>query len=483
MLSMATAAELVDGRRGAPEVVIGVAEDPNTGTPIGDLRATDPAVVEQALAAAQRAWARGDGEWSRRSVADRALLLRRLAAELDARAEAFATVHAQEVGVPIALTKLFAGGVAGVVEEIAATAERVLEPQRLDAGSRRVEILRLPWGPAALLASWNAPAFVAATKLANALAAGCPAILKPSEYTPATTGLLVDALLAADLGPGAVQVVCGSAQVGRQLVSDGRVKLVSYTGGTAGGRAVAEAAVGRMAALQLELSASNPALVVQGADLDSAARELAQGALVLNGQWCEAPRRVFVHRSEHDRLAALIVERMAERAVGSSLDPATDVGPLAYRAHLERVQAQLHGLQAHGDAVASHPTLPQQGFFLSPTVVGGLPFDAVREEIFGPVLALHPYDALEDALEAANSLDDGLAGYVFAGDRTAAFGLGARLHAGEIRIGGTRVLDLAPGSAQSFWGTSGFGGHGREMALEAHVGVRVVGEEDPGLPL
>jgi acyl-CoA reductase-like NAD-dependent aldehyde dehydrogenase len=308
-------------------------------------------------------------------------------------------------------------------------------------------------------------------------------VLKPSEVTPTSTALLVDTVVAADLGPGAAQILCGGAGVGQQLAADPRARVVSYTGGSAGGRAVAEAAVGRMASLQLELSGTNPAIVTRGADLERAARELAHGITVLNGQWCEAPRRVFVHAADHDGLVALLLERLAERTIGSSLDPGTEIGPLAYRGHFERVLGQLERLRERGEASAAHDRVPDEGFFVSPTIVAALPLDAVSEEIFGPVLAVAPYRDLEDAMTAANGVGDGLAAYVFAPDRDSAFDLGKRLHAGEVRLGGVRVLDLAPGSAQSFWGTSGLGGHGRVSVLEAHLGVRVVGEEDFGLPL
>jgi betaine-aldehyde dehydrogenase len=477
------AADLIAGRRGEPDVAIGLAEDPNTGEATGRLYATRADAIEEALAAATKAWSEGSGAWSGLPVADRLRRLRQLAAALDARAEEFALCHAVEIGVPMSTARLFAGGVGGVVEDVADTAEALLKPRRLDAPGRRVELLRLPFGPAALMASWNAPAFVAATKLANALAAGCPALFKPSEHAPASTGVLVDALIAAELGPGAAQVVCGGAEVGHQLASDGRVRVVSYTGGVHGGRAIAAAAIGRMASLQLELSASNPAIVVRGADLETAARELAAGMVVLNGQWCEAPRRVFVHHSEHDRLISLLLDRLRERTIGHSLDPATDIGPLAHRPQFERVTSQLGELRERGEAATSHSTLPAGGFFLSPTIVGGLPFAAVSAEIFGPVLAVHPYTDLEAAVDAANGLGDGLAAYVFAADGDSAFALGSRLHAGEVRIGGVRLLDLASGSAQSFWGTSGIGGHGRADVLGAHLGTRVVGEENFDLPL
>ncbi len=476
-------ADLVNGRPGTPDVPIGVAEDPNTGATLGALTATSPERVETALAAADAAWGHGDGGWSSRAHAQRLPGLLRLAAELDNRADALAVRHAAEVGIPISTTRVFAAGVAGVVEEIAATAAGILAPRPLDAPGRRVERLHLPLGPAALMGSWNAPAFMAATKIGNALAAGCPAIYKPSEITPQSTAILVEALVAADLGPGTAQVVCGGADVGQQLAASAHTRIVSYTGGSAGGRAVAAAAIGRMVSLQLELSGANPAIVMDGADLEHAADELARGATVLNGQWCEAPRRVFVPARDHDRLVGLLLDRLGAHTIGDSRDPATTLGPLAYRGHHQRVTVQLDRLRERGEATPSHDAVPGEGFFLSPTVVAGLPFDAVDEEIFGPVLAVMPYTDAGEALQAANGLGDGLAAYVFGSDRNAAFTLARRLHAGEVRIGGTRVLDLAAGSAQSFWGTSGLGGHGRAEVLAAHLGIRVIGEENLDLPL
>lgn len=478
-----TAADLVGGASARPSLAIGRAEDPSTGVTAGELRASDPDRIEQALAAAERGWGHGAGDWSGRSLDDRLLAVGRIGEQLDRRADQLAEAHAREIGIPIATARGFAAGLAGVVEGVVATARQELPARPLETPGRRVEILRLPWGPAALLAPWNAGAFVAVTKLANALVAGCPAILKPSEHDRATAALLVEALVAADLGPDTVQVVCGAAASGRQLVADGRTKVISYTGSTAGGQAVARASIERMPSLQLELSASNPALVLPGADLEAVAAELARGALVLNGQWCEAPRRVLVPHADHDRLVALLLAELGRRTIGPASDPATEIGPLAFRAHRARILEQIEALGACGEVSVSHERLPREGFFVSPTVVGALPLDAVREELFGPVLAVQPYAAVEDAIAATDASGDGLAAYVLGPDRDEAFAVGRRLHAGEVRLGGVRVLDLAAGSSQSFWGTSGIGGHGSATVLDAYVGTRIVGEEDPSLPL
>ena len=474
---------LIGGTDSEPAESLGSAVDPATGAVLGEVPESSPADVERALAAAFSARGSGDGAFGRRPLAERIELLHRFADALDSRADAFAYWHAREIGVPLATARMFAAGLGDVVRGIAGAAPGVLAPRPLAAGARRVEIHRVPWGPAALYTAWNAPAFLAAGKLTYALAAGCPAILKPSEHAGATTGLVVDALLDAGMRPDAVQVVCGGAEVGAALAGDSRVRMISYTGGTSGGRAVAAAATARMAALHLELSASNPVIVLRDADVQTAGAELARGATVLNGQWCEAPRRVYVDERLHDELTSSILDELRRRKLGDPMQEDTEVGPLVNARQRAAVAEAVVQLAGRGDVERSHAQLPDGGCWFSPTVVSGLPLDAVTREIFGPVLALSPYRDVEDAVHAANALGDGLAGYVFGGERDAAFAVGLRLHAGEIRLGGARVLDLAPGSAQSFWGTSGVGGHGVEDVLRAHTGTRIVGEEDYSLAL
>jgi betaine-aldehyde dehydrogenase len=473
---------LIGGTDTEPHGSLGEAVDPSTEEPIGELPESTPADAERAAAAAFAAWGSGEGPYSRLPLEARIEVLHRFADVLDERADAFAYWHAREIGIPIATTRLFAAGLGEAVRGIA-DAAAALATRPLPAGGRRVEVHRLPWGPAALYTAWNAPAFLAAGKIAYALAAGCPAILKPSEHAGATTGLVVDALLDAEPGAGAVQVVCGGAAVGGALAGDPRVRMISYTGGTAGGRAVAAAASGRMAALHLELSASNPAIVLRDADVETAAAELARGATVLNGQWCEAPRRVYVDQRIHDDLSAAILEELRRRTLGDPLRADTDIGPLVNKRQRAAVIGAVERIGANGTVERSHADLPERGCWFAPTIVSGLSLDAVEGEIFGPVLALSPFADLDEAVNAANALGDGLAGYVFGADRDETFALGLRLHAGEVRLGGTRVLDLAPGSTQSFWGTSGVGGHGVDDVLRAHTGTRVVGEEDRSLAL
>lgn len=473
-------AQLVDGQLSEPEDQLGgVLEDPSDGTLLGHQRATSGDSLERALVAAERAWR--EGEWSELSGEDRVAALERFAAALEPHAEVIARLDAIDSGVPIKTMRLFANALADSVRTALAAFEAAGESRPLAADGRRVEVLRLPWGPALLLTPWNAPAGAAVGKLASALVAGCPTILKPSEHAPSFAQVFAAAALEAEFPAGALQIVHGDADVARRLVADRRVRAIALTGSQATGRAVAAAAATRMAALQLELGGSNAAIVTADADLEAVAAGLADGATKLNGQWCEAPRRVFVSARAHDDLREALVAELSQRRVGPPLEEETEIGPLAHRSHLELVRAQVAALG--GSAAPTAPVPEGPGFFFSPVVVTDVAPEETAEEIFGPVIALHPVVDDREAISLANASGDGLAGYVYSSDPERAFEIGRHLHAGEVRIGGCRLIDLAPGSTQSFWGTSGIGAHGASEVLEAFRGSRVVGEENGSLPL
>src|SRR4051794_2402210 len=459
--------ELVAGELAPPGAALGGDhDDPNSGEAIAPRLASTEEAVERALAASFASWEEGHG-----SVQERAEMLGRLAGEVDTRAEQIAVAEALDTGVPISVTRMIAGSLGDTMRSVAALGVETLAPKALDAGGRRVEQLRPPWGPAALLVPWNAPAPTAVGKIANALAAGCPAVLKPSEHAVAACSLIAEAAVSAGVPAGALQVVHGDGRLGAQLAADPRVRAIALTGGQASGHAVAAAAAPRMAALRLELGGTNPAVVTADADAEAAAEALIRGMTKLSGQWCEAPRRVLVASGLHDPLQEALLDRLSAIEVGSSLDEATQLGPIGNRPHFRRVCARLD------------QPLREGGFFLAPTILTGLAPTATQEELFAPVLALHPVADDEEAIQAANAPGDGLAAYVFAGDDERALALARRLHAGEVRIGGTGLLDLAPAAEQSFWGSSGIGAHGRHNALAFFTGARVVGVDDRSAPI
>ncbi|GAA1249068.1 aldehyde dehydrogenase family protein [Prauserella halophila] len=454
--------------------------DPNTGAELASSRSSSSEQIDRAVAAASGAHA--DGRWSSLGAERRAPLLCALADGLDARADEIARLDALNSGVPISVTRLFASSNGDTVRSAADRALALGDAEAVPADGRDVRIHRVPWGPAALLMPWNAPSAMAVKKLGFALAAGASAVMKPSPASPWSALLVAEAAAEAGLPEGVVNLVLGGAEAGAQLVEDRRIAAISMTGATPTGRAIAAAAAPRFTRLRLELGSNNPAIVLPDADIEATARALVAGATKLSGQWCEAPRRVLAASAVHDRLVEALRTELATLRIGSSLDDTTTLGPVAFEGRRRELTAQRDDLAARGATIVEVGTTPDEGFFFPPTLAVGDDIEP-DSEIFGPLLAVEAFDAVEDAVRRANSGQVGLAGYVFSDDIDAASSLGAALVAGEVKVNGTSVLDMSPHSAQSFFGSSGIGGHGDAELLEFFVGKRIVGTDAPGLPL
>lgn len=454
--------------------------NPNTGEVLTTARASSPAQVERAIAAATEAHA--EGRWSALACDERAAVLERFAQALDARADEIAWLDAINAGVPISVTTLFASSAGDTVRGAVTHALALGDEHALEAGDRDVRVRRVPWGPAALITPWNAPSAMATKKLAYALAAGATVILKPSPASPFSAQLILEAAAEAEFPAGVVSMVLGGSNVGAALTGDARIAAISMTGSTPAGRAIAASAAPRFARLQLELGSNNPALVLSDADITYSARELAAGAMKLSGQWCEAPRHVFVMRDQHDALVEALRHELATLVIGDSTDAATTLGPVAFAARKAELEAQRDALVAAGARALTVGSVPAAGSFVAPTLILGERL-VPESEIFGPLLLIEPVDSPSDAIARANSGHVGLAGYVFTQDLKLGRQLGQRLVAGEVKLNGTSVLDMAPGSEQSFFGTSGIGGHGDAALLQFFTGVQVIGSDIPGLPL
>jgi len=453
--------------------------DPNTGAKLAESWSSSSAQVDAAITAAAAAHA--DGGWLALGIAGRAPYLEAFAAELEALAEPIAWLDAVNSGVPISVTRLFAGSNSGTVRSAIARALAVGDSTPLEADGRNVVVHRIPWGPAALITPWNAPSAMAVKKLAYALAAGAPAVLKPSPASPWSAELVVAAAHRAGIPAGVVNLVLGGAEVGARLVGDPRIRAISMTGSTATGRAIAAAAAVHFTRLRLELGANNAAIVLPGSDLVATADQLVTGFIKLSGQWCEAPRRVIVV-GETGPLVNAVEERLARVIVGSSLDETTQLGPVAFAARRDQLVAQRDALAAAGGHVRSIGTVPETGWFVAPTIIEGAATDP-DGELFGPILTFRSARDIEEAVVLANAGPVGLSGYVFGPDEVEASLVGTRLDAGEIKVNGTSVLDMAANSVQSFFGTSGIGGHGDADVLDFFTGRRIVGTDAAGLPL
>lgn len=453
--------------------------DPNDGRPLQRSRSSSPDQVERAVAAADQA--HRSGVWSGLGAEGRAAHLRDFADALDEHAPRIAVLDALNSGVPVSTTRLFAGTLADTVRRAVTLAGTLGETRRLPAEQGEVRLRRVPWGPTALVLPWNAPAAIATKKTAYALAAGAPVVLKPSPASP-WSAQLVMAAASANLPPGTVSLVLGGADVGARLCADPRIRAISMTGSTAAGRLIAASAAPHFTRLHLELGSNNPAVVRADAAAGRTAQALFDGMTKLNGQWCEAPRNVYVARERAGDLVAALRELTREARTGSSLAERTRIGPMAFRARRDELSAQRSAWARAGHEVFSGPEVPDGGWFFAPTVVVG---EDVRTggEVFGPMLTVCPVDTEDEAVRRANASAGGLAAYVFGEDVDAAFPLAERLTGGEVKINGTSLLDMSEESAQSFFGTSGIGGHGDPDVLAFHSGRQVVGRDLVGAPL
>jgi betaine-aldehyde dehydrogenase len=471
--------DLVDGRWDAPARKLpDHLVDPATGEPLQQQVATAPDQVEHAVATAWRDHlARPEGIGT---AAERAQALHSAAELIAERADDIAMQDAINSGVPISITRLFAGALADTFRA-AASHLADLAPRDLTHDGRPVHLHLLPLGPAAVLAPWNAPTAVAGKKAAYAWAAGCPVIVKPSPWSPNGTRIIVEAMASAAEGTGlsrtSIQLVHGGADVGQQLAQHRHIRALSFTGSRPGGHAVAAAAADDLKALQLELGSNNPAVVLDDADPGRTAAALAAGMLKLNGAWCESPGTVYVPAGMLDALVAALCDEISTVRTGVPLDPDAAFGPQANPAQHSAFTGRLDRLRQAGARILSLGEVPDEGLWAAPTLVLDALENLTRDELFGPALVLRTYTDIDDVLAAVHELRTGLAAYVFSASTQRAIDIGRLLPAGEVKVNGTSLLDMSSESAQAFWYGSGIGGHGdRELAL-FFTGSRIVGQD------
>ncbi|GAA0595557.1 aldehyde dehydrogenase family protein [Actinomadura livida] len=453
-----------------------VLEDPATGAEAGPAPVTGPERLERAMAAADDA---AEG-WAARPAAERAELLDAVAAALEPVTGEIAALEAAATGVPIRqavpLGVIVSGSFRLAAEQLRGGG---LAASFTREDGREAEVRRLPWGPALCLVPWNAPAPMAAHKAASALAAGCPAILKPSEYAPYGAqrfAEVVGAVLADRGVPGGVfQLVHGTGETGARLTADARIRAVSFTGGAAGGRSVAAACATGIKPVQLELGGNNPLIVMPDADVGRAARAAVDLLTTLNGQWCRALGRLIVPEPLRDALLEAAGERLAALRAGPPLDEDTDLGPLVHSRHRYLVAARRDAL---GGRVLSTTKVPDEGSYLAPALVTDVDPGDATEEIFGPVATVHTYRTLDEAVALANGTAYGLEGYVAGTDEEAALAVARRVRAGEVKVNGSSVLSLHLFAPRPAWGASGLGEEGTAETLRFFTNPRVVGVED-----
>jgi acyl-CoA reductase-like NAD-dependent aldehyde dehydrogenase len=461
---MATAAELqvkdkvfIGGAWVAPsgaeriEVV-----NPTTEEVLGTIPACSPEDADRAVAAAREAF----DSWSQTPRETRAGYITAIAEGLGGRAEEIAATITQELGMPLKLSAIIQ---VGLPTSQFASMPKLMEEVTWEEEIGSSRVLREPVGVLGAITPWNYPLNQIAAKVAPALAAGCTVVLKPSEVTPLNAFLLAEVVEAAGLPAGVFNLVTGTGPVvGEAIAAHPGVDMVSFTGSTRAGRRVSELAAETVKPVAMELGGKSPNVILDDADLGRAVPDGVAKCLLNSGQTCSALTRMLVPRqclAEVEELAKATAESFTP---GDPFDSSTRLGPLVSGVQRERVRGYIEkGIDEGARLItggAEPPEDLERGFFVRPTVFSEVEAEMAigQEEIFGPVLAIQPYEGEDDAVRIANSTPYGLAGGVWSADSERAIAIARRIRTGQIEINGGAFNPLAP------FGGYGQSGHGRE---------------------
>ena len=411
---------------------------------IGRVPRGSVADVDAAVTSARAAF---DGVWGRTTVAARVDWLEKLAAEMKTRVPAIATAITHEVGTAHGYAKKVQAEFP--VSMIAANAKYILEA-RLEEELGNSLVVKEPIGVVGCITPWNYPLHQVVCKIAPALAAGCTVVLKPAELAPLSAFMLAEAALAIGLPAGVLNIVAGDGQVvGEAISAHPGIDMVSFTGSVAAGRRVASVAGDGLKKVCLELGGKSACVVLDDAVFEKAIPAGVNHALQNSGQTCSAWTRMLVPRSREDEAIERAVAQLAKLTVGDPFDAATRLGPLVSSAQRERVLGYIERGKAEGARLVAGGGRPAQlatGYYVEPTIFAGVDNRMViaQEEIFGPVLAIIPYDSDDDAVAIANDSPYGLAGGVWSASTDRAMAVARRLRTGQVDVNGGRFNPLAP---------------------------------------
>jgi len=437
--------------------------NPATGRVFARVGTVGRDAVRQALEDAQRAWP----AWRALPGRDRGALLARIADGLERRAEEIARIITMENGKPLpqgrAEVAMSVDHLRWFAGEAPRAYGRIVPPQ---AAARRHLVIRAPIGVVGATAPWNFPLVLAVRKVAPALAAGCPVILKPASATPLASIALAEAAHEAGLAPGVFQVVVGRAQeIAAEFLENPICRKITFTGSTTVGRELIRGAAEHLTKLSLELGGHAPVLVFEDADLDRAVEGTIIAKFRNTGQSCIAANRVYVHRAVYPRFVERLVEKTRSLRIGNGLDDGVEIGPLINRQALELALEHIRQAVEGGAKVLCGGCRWEsgEGFFLEPTILANVPPDALcmREETFAPVAPVSVFDDEAEAIRQANATPYGLAAYAFSRDLSRVWRLAESLEAGTIAIN-----DPVPATSPCPFGGLKQSGWGRELGTE-----------------
>ncbi len=443
--------------------------NPATGEACAEVPDSGAEDINRAVEAARCAFP----GWSSTSAYERAMLLFRIADLLTANLNELAQLESQDNGKPVSLARRIdiPRAIANFRFFAGAVMHDHTEAHPMDGRALNVT-LRQPLGPVALISPWNLPLYLLSWKIAPALATGNTAVAKPSEVTPMTAHRLAVLCVEAGLPPGVLNIVHGrGAAAGAPLVEHEGIKAVSFTGGTVTGATIARAAAPQFKKLSLELGGKNPTIICADADLDEAVPGACRAAFTNQGEICLCGSRIFVHASIYDTFLDRFVTEVDRIRVGDPADPETQFGAVVSRDHHDKVVSYIALAKEEGGTILRGGGRPQglpdtctDGFFIEPTVITGLgPTCRVqREEIFGPVVTVSPFDDDDHVIGMANDTPYGLSASVWTTNLNRAHRIAARLDVGTVWVNCWLLRDLRV----PFGGTKA-SGVGREGGREA----------------
>jgi 5-carboxymethyl-2-hydroxymuconic-semialdehyde dehydrogenase len=449
--------------------------DPVSNKPYATVAAGGPRDVDRAVTAAKAASA--GGPWPDLPARARAAILNRIGDGIEARAARIAELETFDTGLPVTQAR---GQAARAAENFRFFADLAVTLHE-DAFSSKAQlgyVIRKPAGVAGLITPWNTPFMLETWKLAPALASGCTVVLKPAEWTPLSASLLPEIMAEAGLPDGVFNLVHGIGEVaGAALVAHPGVPRISFTGETTTGQTIMAAAAPHLKGLSMELGGKSPCLVFADADLDRATDSALFGVFSLNGERCTAGSRILAERSIYPDLVTRLAARAERIRVGEPSDPATEIGALVHPEHYARVLSYVRIGEAEGARLVAGGSRPQTeptGNYLAATVFADVDpsMRIFREEIFGPVVCVTPFDGEAEAIELANATPYGLAAYIWTGDLARAHRVAHAVQAGMTWINSHNVRDLRT----PFGGVkaSGLGREGGAHSLDFYTESRIV---------
>ncbi|MEM6972174.1 MAG: aldehyde dehydrogenase family protein [Pseudomonadota bacterium] len=394
--------------------------------------------VDKAVAAAKQAFK----TWQFSTVEERVALLERMIEAYNARAEEFVRIMPWEMGTTISFSRAvhMPVGIGHMEAAIEAVKAHTFERPSPRGGSLLVDE---PFGIVGMITPWNWPVNQIIIKVAPALVAGCTIVLKPSEYSPLSSIMLAEVIDAAGCPPGVFNMINGDGPgVGEAISAHPDIDMVSFTGSTRAGKAVTKTAADTIKRVTLELGGKSPNLLFADADLKAAAQVSVDACFINNGQSCDAASRLLVERSVYDEVVELVTDVVENTKVGDPMEDGDHVGPLVNKKQFDHVQRLIQaGIDDGATLAAGGLGRPQgfnKGYYIRPTLFTDVHNDMViaRQEVFGPVLAVLPFDTEEEAVEIANDTPYGLAAYIQSTDKERINRVSRRLRAGVVSVNG-----------------------------------------------